>query len=161
MWSNGTNDDPGWPTLTNGAYDPWREARTNSLIFTHRQREEDTRRTRGASVRVRGGLTILVLLIGSSALVRLHDLRTGYGTQAGLLAGHGAQALVLSVIGLCWFLGRRQRMGWRGRVLLLALVLGGLLTGCQDMSRTVARMTGCDDQAIDAGYCHMPKEGKR
>src|SRR5712691_6420311 len=156
MWNN---DNPGCPTLNNGAYNPWREARKNSVIFRHRQREEDTRHTPGALDTVLGGITILVLLIGGSALARM----------PGLLAGHGAQALLLSVIGLCWVLGRRQRagwrwlcrQGWRGRTLLLVLVLGGLLAGCQDMSRGVLRLTGCDEQAIDYGYCHMPKEVKR
>ena len=161
MWNN---DDPGWPPLNNGAYNPWREARKNSVIFSHRQREEDTRRTPSALDTVLGGITILLLLIGGSALA---------GAR-GLLASQGVQALLLSIIGLGWLMGRRQGAGWRwlcrqggrrygrwGRPLLLVLVLGGLLAGCQDMSRGGLELTGCDERAIDYGYCHMPKEAKR
>src|SRR6266851_3214200 len=82
MWNN---DDPGWPPLNNGAYNPWREARKNSVIFRHRQREEDTRRTPSALDTVLGGITILLLLIGGSALA---------GAR-GLLASQGVQALLL------------------------------------------------------------------
>src|SRR6266852_4302994 len=143
MWNNGTNDDPGWPPLNNGAYDPWREARHNVLIFGHRQREQEAMQARaphatgtsGAGLGVLAAL--LLLLIGGSALVGMR----------GLLAGHGVQALLLSVIGLCWLLGRRQRVGWRwlwrqvsrGRPLLLVLVLGGLLTGCGDTMKGLAK----------------------
>jgi len=45
-------------------------------------------------------------------------------------------------------------------VLASAIVILCILTflfGCQDMSRSVAKLTGCQDQALDKGYCRMPK----
>ena len=180
MWSNGTNDDPGWPTLNNGAYDPWREARHNVLIFTHRQREQEAVQARaphatgtsGAGLGVLAAL--LLLLLGGSAL----------GGMRGLLAGQGVQALLLSVIGLCWLLGRRQHAGWRwlyrhagrqhgrwGKPLLVAVVLAGLLSGCADMTRaTLKGMYGinvdpfpgpCAAESVQAGHCVAVKQGEK
>jgi hypothetical protein len=56
-----------------------------------------------------------------------------------------------------WSLGKLCRW-WQGLVVLL--VLGSLVAGCADVSRGVLKLTGCEDEAIDAGYCHMPKERK-
>jgi len=97
-----------------------------------------------------------MLLIGGSALVGMR----------GLLAGHGIQALLLSVIGLCWLLGRRQRVGWRwlwrqvsrGRPLLLVLVLGGLLTGCGDTMKGLAKTMYNVD--YDAMQSPQPRKAK-
>ncbi len=53
---------------------------------------------------------------------------------------------------------KRALQAWgilAGAVVLLCVL--GFLSGCQDMSRSVAKLTGCEDRALDAGYCHMPK----
>ncbi len=175
MWSNGTNDDPGWPTLNNGEYNPWREAWQNLLIFSHRHREQEAvqaraQRATGTSGEGLGALAVIMLLLGGgSALVGMR----------GLLAGHGVQALLLSIIGLCWLLGRRQYAGWRwlwrqvsrGRPLLLVLVLGAALSGCESMERGVAKLHGiqvdplpgpCAPESFQAGQCiKVKQEGAR
>jgi len=33
--------------------------------------------------------------------------------------------------------------------------------GCQSIMDTTLRTVGCDEVAMQAGYCHMPKEVKR
>ena len=164
MWNNGTHDDPGWPTWNKDAYDPWREARANIQIFHHRQRDEDPRRTSGSLGSGLGGLTLLLILLGGSALIRMR----------GLLAGQGIQALLLGTLGLYWVLGRRQGAGWRwlsrygGRLLLLGLVLlGGALSGCESMERGVAKLHGiqvdplpgpCAPESYQAGQCLKVKQ---
>ncbi|HSX79219.1 MAG TPA: hypothetical protein VLQ80_11705, partial [Candidatus Saccharimonadia bacterium] len=156
-------------TFNDGAYNPWREVRKTSVIFTHRQREEATRRPRGTQESTLGGLAILLLLLGGSALAGMR----------GLLAGQGVQALLLSVIGLCWLLGRRQYAGWRwlwrqvsrGRPLFLVLMLGAALSGCESMERGVAKLHGvqvdplpgpCAPESFQAGQClKVKQEGAR
>ena len=159
MWNSGMHDEPGWPTWNSHGYDPWREARANCQIFPHRQREEASRRTWGLGGHGAGGLLLSLLVLGGSAALPLR----------GLLAGQGIQALLLIGIGLCWVLGRRKNAGWRwlgrrgGFLLLLGLaLLGGTMSGCENMARAVVKAHGvqvdpfpgaCAPESIKTGQC--------
>jgi len=57
-----------------------------------------------------------------------------------------------------WILRTAPR-GWQG--LVIALVLGSLVTGCQAISDTTLQVMGCEQAALAYGYCHMPKEVKK
>lgn len=86
------------------------------------------------------------------------DFATAFGTTMGTLVCLVALAVELFVVVALWLV----RMAWRvGRVwgqhLVIVLLCSGVLVGCQDMSRRVLLVTGCDPTAIDAGYCHAPK----
>ena len=53
---------------------------------------------------------------------------------------------------------RETQVPWR-RALVLVVLLGGVLQGCADTYKSLARLYGCDPVAIDQGYCTMPKGG--
>jgi len=54
------------------------------------------------------------------------------------------------------------QQAWRWwRSLLVVVLLGSALAGCQEMNRAMLKLNGCEDQAIEQGYCHMPKEAQR
>jgi hypothetical protein len=116
------------------------------------------------------------LVYGVLGLQAVGYLLEGRWAQGGAIVG--MQALVLW--GLCWVLRRgRQALWWgidRARSqlhtwwygLLLVLVLSGLCTGCQDITRAVAKMYGypgdpyaspCLPQSLQAGYCVTAQQG--
>jgi len=93
----------------------------------------------------------LLLLFGGMAFQRWWDVLGLLGFTA------------VGIWGWPW-LRRKWRRGRVTRHLpLVCLVLAQLLTavGCQSIMDTTLRTVGCDEVAMQAGYCHMPKEVKR
>ena len=54
-----------------------------------------------------------------------------------------------------WSLSKARRW-WHG--LVIVLLLGSLLGGCQAISAKTLEVRGCDQTAVTYGYCHMPKQ---
>lgn len=44
--------------------------------------------------------------------------------------------------------------------LLMLVLLVSLTSGCADVGRQALLLSGCEAQAMDQGYCHLPKEVK-
>lgn len=43
---------------------------------------------------------------------------------------------------------------WRYMMLVLMV---GMLAGCGEVNHLVLKAQGCEDEALQYGYCHMPK----